>query len=337
MNLRTLRGLAPRTVICPALLAIGAIAAAALAATAISAPPRVVDHGVHLGPVADDYLPIAAAPAVPSEPAPGSRASTGSFASQCGRNLDGHRNSDNVITAPGVSNGAHHVHDYVGNVSTDRTSTEPSLAAAATTCRRDDRSVYFWPVLRDVQHIGADANRPGGGQDGNLGQIVLPARVSIAFLGNPQSPVTPMPRFLRIVTGNAKAATTGKDGRARWSCSGTPDRATTHYPLCPAGELVQRTGEFPSCWNGTDIDSETHRTHVAFPDPATGACPAGTVAIPKLRITLGYRVPPGRSYAIDSFPDQQRRALTDHFDFLNVMSEPLMREAVDCLNSGRTC
>ena len=87
MNLRTLRGLAPRTVIRPALLAIGAIAAAALAATAISAPPRVVDHGVHLGPVADDYLPIAAAPAVPSEPAPGSRASTGSFASQCGRNL----------------------------------------------------------------------------------------------------------------------------------------------------------------------------------------------------------------------------------------------------------
>ena len=46
---------------------------------------------------------------------------------------------------------------------------------------------------------------------------------------------------------------------------------------------------------------------------------------------------PGRSYAIDSFPDQQRRALTDHFDFLNVMSEPLMREAVDCLNTGRTC
>jgi len=84
-------------------------------------------------------------------------------------------------------------------------------------------------------------------------------------------------------------------------------------------------------------DSATHRTHVAFPDPATGACPAGTVAIPRLRITLGYRVPPGRSYAIDSFPDQQRRALTDHFDFLNVMSEPLMREAVDCLNTGRTC
>ena len=52
---------------------------------------------------------------------------------------------------------------------------------------------------------------------------------------------------------------------------------------------------------------------------------------------MSYRVPPGRSFAIDSFPDQQRKAVTDHFDFENLMPESLMGRAVDCINTGRPC
>ena len=105
----------------------------------------------------------------------------------------------------------------------------------------------------------------------------------------------------------------------------------------------------PASWSGGPPSSPAagpaptptatnHRTHVTFPDPATGACPTDTVPIPQLRITLSYHTPPGRSYAIDSFPDQQRKAVTDHFDFENLMPESLMaRMAVDCINTGRTC
>lgn len=33
---------------------------------------------------------------------------------------------------------------------------------------------------------------------------------------------------------------------------------------------------FPSCWNGKDLDSDDHRSHVAFPDLVmTGTCPEG--------------------------------------------------------------
>ena len=327
----------------PALLAIAVIAAVALSVTMLTGPDASeASHGhvVHPGPVAADYVPIGAAPAVARAPAPGPAASTGSFTARCGRNTGGHRNSDNFITAPGASNGAHHVHDYVGNLSADRTSTDDTLTAAATTCQRGDKSVYFWPVLRDIRHNGEDAGQPGGGRDGNQGHILTPDQVSVDLLGNRAS-VVPMPRFLRVVTGDAKAVTNGPDApnaRARWTCSGTPGRASSNlYPLCPAGQLLQRTGEFPSCWNGTDTDSENHRTHVTFPDPATGACPTGTVAIPRLRITLGYHVPPGRSFALDSFPDQARKAVTDHFDFANLMPESLMAIVVDCINTGRTC
>jgi len=48
-------------------------------------------------------------------------------------------------------------------------------------------------------------------------------------------------------------------------------------------------------------------------------------------------VPPGRSFAIDSFPAELRKAITDHFDFENVMPESLMSRVVDCINTGRTC
>ena len=323
-----------------ALVGVAALVAFASAMTAVSQPEAgAAGHALQQGPVAADYLAIEAADVVAPAPRPGPAASTGSFAARCGRNADGHRNSDNFITAPGRSNGAHHVHDYVGNTSTDGTSTDESLATAGTTCTRSDRSVYFWPVLRDVRHAGPDAERPGGGHDGNLGHILTPDAVAIDFLGNPHAAVQPMPRFLRIVTGDAKAVTKGPGAaRARWTCSGAPDRASaTHYPLCPAGQLVQRVGEFPSCWNGLELDSDTHRAHVTFPDPGTGACPAGTVPIPWLRITLSYRVAGGHSYAVDTFPDQQRKPVTDHFDFENLMPESLMARVASCLNAGATC
>jgi Domain of unknown function (DUF1996) len=330
-----------------AALTVAALAAFALVMSLLTGPGAAraaghaghARHGGHAGPVAADYVAIGAAPAVQATPRPGPAASTGAFTSRCGRNTEGHRNSDNFITAPGRSNGAHHVHDYVGNRSTDGTSTDQSLAAASTTCQLGDNSVYFWPALRDIRHAGEDADRPGGGRDGNLGHILVPARVDLDFVGNAGAKVRPMPRFLRVVTGDAKAVTKGPGAaRAHWECSGTPGRAsTTQYPLCPAGQLVERVGEFPSCWNGVDTDSEDHRTHVTFPDQRTGACAAGTVPIPRLRVTLGYAVPPGRSYAIDTFPDQRRKAVTDHFDFENLMPESLMRHVVDCINTGRTC
>jgi Domain of unknown function (DUF1996) len=329
-----------RGVLAPALLLVAAIAGFALLMSMVTAPGAPAVGHAHGGPVAADYVAIAAAPAASPAPLTGSAASIGAFTSQCGRNTDGHRNSDNFITAPGRSNGAHHVHDYVGNTSTDGRSTDQSLAAASTTCEQGDRSVYFWPVLRDIRHPGEDADRPGGGRDRNLGHILVPAGVALDFLGNRQAKVQPMPRFLRILTGDAKAVTKGPDAHARalWSCSGTPGKASsTHYPICPAGQLVQRIGEFPSCWNGADTDSEDHRSHMTFPDEVTGACPTGTTPIPRLRITLSYDVPPGRSFAIDSFPDQQRKAVTDHFDFENVMPESLMSRLVNCINSGRTC
>ncbi|MFJ6542810.1 DUF1996 domain-containing protein [Streptomyces sp. NPDC091385] len=301
------------------------------------------------GPVAADYADIKSVqPNVP-QPAKGSDASTGSFTSECGVNANGLRNSDNVIVAPGVSNGAHHFHDYVGNQSNTAFASDDDLAKADTSCvDKGDKSTYYWPVVR-LQNgkQEKDAGAPGGGTEGNAGEIVTPKQVTITFEGNPRGKVTAMPRLLRIITGDAKSFVNGPaNANASWSCTGFEDRQLKDkYPLCPSGSDVVRTFRFQSCWDGRNTDSANHRTHVAF-EGQDGACPQGFEPIPQLvqRIVYDVDAPSlndgGKTvplYAVDSFPEQQHKPVTDHGDFINVFDEGLMDQMVDCINSGRTC
>ncbi|MGW3645432.1 DUF1996 domain-containing protein [Streptomyces sp. NPDC000878] len=288
-------------------------------------------------PSADRYVDIEAVPAT-AVPADGPDASEGSFTEDCGRNENGHRNADNLVISPGLTGGAHHVHDYVGNVVTDALSTNEGLAAASTTCAGGDRSTYYWPVLRRLDRTGDDAHAVGGGIDGNTGEILLASSVRVEFRGSPTSKVVAMPRFLRMVTGDPVAATVNEPGRvhAQWGCSGYAERFTVQYTLCPEGSGPTRTLDFPSCWDGLSTDSADHRSHVVFP-AANGVCPRATFAVPQLRITLTYDVPHDVRYAVDSFPEQKRDPVTDHGLFVNVMTDRRMEQLVSCVNEGRHC
>lgn len=291
------------------------------------------------GPRRSDFVDIRRVRPNVAAPRLQANASRGTFKSRCGRNENKHFNPDNVIVAPGVSNGAHHMHDYVGNLETDAFATNDDLAAAGTTCTNGDRSTHYWPVLRLRNgKVESDANLPGGGQDGNVGRILQPASVQLTFRGSPVSKVTAMPTFLRIITGDAKAFTNGTaNANASWSCTGFENRQLKEkYPLCPQGSDVVRTFNFQSCWDGSNTDSANHRTHVAFARP-NGTCPKGFRAIPQLVQRITYKIAPGSVFAVDSFPEQLHKPGTDHGDFINVMSSSLMRKAVSCINSGRRC
>ncbi|MET9734609.1 DUF1996 domain-containing protein [Streptomyces sp. NPDC006458] len=301
------------------------------------------------GPVAADYADITTVQPAAADPPQSEGASRGAFASNCGVNAQGLFNSDNVIVAPGVANGAHHFHDYIGNQDNDAFASDDDLAAAGTSCvDQGDKSSYYWPVLRlqngDQEQ---DAQSPGGGIEGNAGEIVTPRDVTLTFVGSPVSEVTAMPRLLRIITGDAKSFVNGPgNANASWSCTGFEDRQLKDkYPLCPSGSDVVRTFKFQSCWDGRNIDSANHRTHVAFAD-GSGNCPSGFRAIPQLvqRIVYDVDAPSlndgGRTtplFAVDSFPEQLHKPQTDHGDFINVFAEDLMGEMVDCINGGRQC
>ncbi|MEU0667515.1 DUF1996 domain-containing protein [Streptomyces lavendulocolor] len=299
------------------------------------------------GPVAGDFADILSVQPDTRRPQQQSGASRGVFSTDCGVNESGKFNPDNVIVAPGVRNGAHHMHDYVGNQANDAFASDDDLAKGRTTCRNQgDKSTYYWPVLRvqngqDENDAGAD----GGGKDKNVGEIRTPSEVTLNFVGSPVSKVTAMPRFLRIITGDAKAFVNGNaNANASWSCTGFEDRQLKDkYPICPQGSKVVRSFKFQSCWDGQNTDSANHRTHVAFAD-GNGNCPEGFRAIPQLVQRIVYDVPPpvfdgDRSsvFALDSFPEQLHKPVTDHGDFINVFDDALMKDLVDCINEGRTC
>jgi Sulfite exporter TauE/SafE len=170
-----------------------------------------------------------------------------------------------------------------------------------------------------------------------VGRILTPASVTIEFQGNPTSNVVAMPDDVKIVTGDAKAVTNGpKNANAKWTCTGFENRTTTKYPLCqrqpprahprlPEAAGTARTPTAPTTartWSSRDRD---------------GSCPTRFKAIAQLRYTLTYNQPSGLNFALDTFPEDNHVALTDHGDFEAVMSRQLRNDIAACINSGRTC
>jgi hypothetical protein len=305
------------------------------------------------GPVADDFVDITTVQSDAGEngnglAANGDSGSTGTFTTSCGTNANNLFNTDNLIVAPGVENGAHHTHDYVGNQGNDAFASNDDLAGADTSCQNQgDKSTYYWPVLRQQDgNDEFDADQAGGGAEGNVGTILEASEAEIKFVGNRQSDVVAMPQFLRIITGDARAFTGGDaNANASWSCTGFEDtQLTDKYPICPEGSQVVRTSNFQSCWDGENIDSANHRDHVDFVQE-DGSCADGFQAIPQLQIRLAYdaqapTIENGQvqnPFAVDGFPEEQHKPITDHNDFINVFDEELMNQVVDCINSGQQC
>jgi hypothetical protein len=261
--------------------------------------------------------------------------SGGSSTVNCG--VGDHNNSDNFIAAPGKRNGAQHVHDYVGNTSTNANSNDGSLNDASTSCGNGDKSTFYWPVLRDLNGQGPDVGQDGGSLDGNVGSILKPTNVSLTFHGHGNDQVTAEPTFLKVITGNAKAKVQdGKNANSKYTCTGFTDRVTDKYPICPSGSHLMRIIDFPSCWDGQDLDSKDHISHTAFPDES-GNCEKGFEAIPALRMTLTYDQPAGKAFSIDSFPDNQHDPITDHGDFQNVATPEQNQAVANCINKNQQC
>lgn len=296
----------------------------------------VVTYRALSAPAGATYIDIADANPAPTPVAYTSTGSPGSWHVDCGRNQERMYNSDNLVAQPGVVGGAHHVHDYVGNKSTNALSTDDSLAAGETTCQFGDKSTYYWPVL-----MLPSALTQMDGMDGmsmNHSTIAVPTSVLVEYRGSPVSSVIAMPRFLRGTTGNPHGTTEGlaNTEHVQWTCSGARDRITKDYPQCGSGQQTIRVFDFPNCWNGTSTDSPDHRGHLVFPEPG-GGCRVGTFPVPELHIEVAYTLAPGLHYAIDAFPEEHYSSVTDHAMFVDAMPDSLMTTVVDCINSGRHC
>ncbi|CAM5313302.1 membrane protein [Streptomyces purpurascens] len=101
-------------------------------------------------------------------------------------NENGLFNSDNIIAAPGVTNGAQHFHDYVGNQANNAFASDEDLANAETSCddQGDKSSVLLAGPARAERHQEQRRGPARRWQDGNVGEIVEPAEAELTFVGN---------------------------------------------------------------------------------------------------------------------------------------------------------
>jgi hypothetical protein len=233
-----------------------------------------------------------------------------------------HRLPDDPIIFPGLP-GASHMHSFFGSTTTNAHSTLASLQSSPTNCNpRTDLSSYWVPTL----YNGNTPVEPTGTTFYYLGEGV---RADIV------ARTQPLPLGLRIVAGNAKATSPNDpSSNARWSCLHAGHvPPSKDFVNCPAGTMMESYLDFPQCWNGRDLDSADHKSHMAY--PVGQACPAShPVPVPKLRQVLRYPVNGNpANFRLASGP-----GYTMHGDFFNAWPVAEMERRVrDCIRPVIKC
>ncbi|MEV0565108.1 DUF1996 domain-containing protein [Dactylosporangium sp. NPDC049742] len=222
-----------------------------------------------------------------------------------------HRLPDDPIVFPGLP-GASHMHSFFGSTVTNGNSTVNDLANGPSNCNPAvDKSSYWVPTLY---------------QDGVAKEPVI---TTFYYLGEGVSDAVreqtqPLPFGLRIVAGNAKATAPDATTISRWSClHHNESGAGKDFINCPADSMLESYLDFPQCWNGRDLDSADHKSHMAY--PVNGACPSThPVPVPKLRQVLRYPV--------NGDPSRIRLSsgagFTMHGDFFNAWPQAEMERRV---------
>ncbi len=270
-----------------------------------SAPRVVAAPGAAVGAVA------AAAPPT-RHPRPQGR--TGQFVTDCEHS---HSSPDDPIVHAGYP-GRSHLHDFFGNTSTDADSTLETLLEAGTTCQMQHDTASYWaPALLDH------------------GVVVTP-KSSTAYdrvaPGVDPAAVVAFPAGLKIVAGDMTITSGQSPDVAGWTCG----VSTTHHaapPNCPPTSPLRGVITFPDCWNGTDLDSDDHRSHMA--NSVGGVCPSShPVHVPQLTFAITYPITgTGHDLTLSSGSVHGL-----HSDFFNAWDqEQLEREVESCLHRDAVC
>ena len=171
---------------------------------------------------------------------------------------------DDPIVYPGQS-GKSHLHQFFGNTGADANSTYSSLRTTGnSTCNSPlNRSAYWMPAMMNGK-----------------GQVVKPDYVAVYYKRRPKTDplcakigvaCVDLPRGLKFVYGyNMLNPAQSPTGAAYFNCDGST-AVPGHYPdivtaakNCPTGNRLGAIINAPECWDGKNLDSADHRSHVAY-------------------------------------------------------------------------
>ncbi|WP_066360564.1 DUF1996 domain-containing protein [Herbidospora mongoliensis] len=255
---------------------------------------------------------------LPVGPVPAGAVRVAEFVAECPFS---HRLPDDPIVMPGLAGGSH-MHSFMGSEITDANTNLGDLLTGTSTCEpKVDLSSYWVPTL----YNGDTPVEPSSATFYYLGEGVSEAlqRQTRAF-----------PQGLRVVAGNAKATAADGTSSARWSCLHAGHvGASKNFVNCPAGTKLETYLDFPHCWDGRNLDSADHKSHLSYPQG--NACPTThPVVVPKVRMVLRYPVNGDPSaFRLSSGP-----GYTMHGDFFNAWPVAEMERRVrDCIRPKVKC
>ena len=260
------------------------------------------------------------------EPAPSTH---GEFRTVCGYS---HMAFDDPLVFPREP-GKSHLHVFFGNTGTNAFSTAASIAGSgSSTCRGGiaNRSAYWVPATIDTR----------------TGTPVTPAIANMyyktGYNGIGADQVRPFPKGLRMIAGDA--TNTSTKGPWRFVCvgGGADGKERREIPDCPVGSQLNEMVFFPQCWDGRNVDSPDHKSHMSY--PVNRRCPdSHPVAIPEITFNIQYDVrEPGISrfwrLASDMYPSDQPAGRSMHGDWFDGWA-PAVKEAwvKGCNQAARDC
>jgi hypothetical protein len=229
-----------------------------------------------------------------------------------------HRNQDDMIVFPGEP-GLSHDHTYFGARTTGASSTVDSLKAGGTTCRRPgDTAAYWVPTLfRD-------------------GVAVEPLGATIYYRRRTVERVRAFPQGLEMIAGDGRATSPQARRVTFWNCGvmgGLPP--SSEPPDCPegVGTGLRLHITFPNCWDGANLDSPDHQSHMAYSE--RGACPSShPVEVPSISLIVRY----GITDSAAGLELASGGVHSAHADFVNAWDQRALRHLVErCLNGLRHC
>jgi hypothetical protein len=267
----------------------------------------------------------------------------GTFRLSC---FPSHMSRDDPIVFPDQS-GRTHLHVFFGNTGADAFSSVASVeTSGATTCHGGtlNRSAYWTPALLS-----------------NTGQPLWPMESSFYYkataLKGVRETIQPFPPGLRMIAGRATASPSApqRSGALSIVCDTRPTggTATTRndqvsIPPCAKGNEMIVQINFPQCWDGVNLDSADHASHMAYAaTDRTGktSCPTThPVAVPTVIQKVFYTVTAqtgtaGWHFSSDAYNAAQiQGGYSLHADWINGWDQAtLQRWVTNCINEGRHC
>ena len=248
-----------------------------------------------------------------------------------------HYAQDDPIVFPSQA-GASHMHMFFGNTLTSASSSWASLrSTGGGTCNGGplNRSAYWAPALLN----GAK-------------NMITPDFITVYYKDGGAAqvpgdlPLSPFPNGLKMIGGFDKANPNAPT-QWWWSCVAKQIKTTTIPTNCATGDQLEAFVSFPSCWDGVNLDSPTHRSHLAYraygtPDNRPH-CPAGyPVSVPHLEIGFFWTVVAGDDLSTWSLTSDAMWGTPNgaslHADWIGAWDKPTMNQWVSaCINAERNC